>query len=57
MIEQVALSARLRKESPMSNYGSGRDGSASEGDSTLLPMLIAGLVTVVIGITVAAFFV
>lgn len=41
----------------MSNYGSGRDGSAREGDSTLLPMLIAGLVTVVIGITVAAFFV
>jgi hypothetical protein len=47
-----------------SNYGVGasrqgsiREGSTREGESTLLPMLIAGLVAVVVGITVAAFFV
>lgn len=31
-------------------------GSDSRQESTLLPMLIAGLVAVVVGITVAAFF-
>ena len=31
-------------------------GADSRQESTLLPMLIAGLVAVVVGITVAAFF-
>lgn len=39
------------------NGSAGRFGSVGDGESTLLPMLIAGLVTVVVGITVAAFFV
>jgi hypothetical protein len=37
--------------------GSTKEEPTREGESTLLPMLIAGLVTVVVGITVAAFFV
>jgi len=61
MIEKVELSARFRKGLPMidGDYGAGagRHGSSSRGESTLLPMLIAGLVTVVAGITIAAFFV
>jgi hypothetical protein len=39
------------------NYSAGRPGSVGEDESTLLPMLIAGLVAVIVGITVAAFFV
>ena len=39
------------------NVSAGHHGSAREGESTLLPMLVAGLVAVVVGITVAAFFV
>ena len=41
------------------NYGvgAGCHGSTREGESTLLPMLVAGLVAVVVGITIAAFFV
>jgi hypothetical protein len=66
MIEKVARSASFRRESPTieGNYSVGasrqrstREGSTAEGESTLLPMLIAGLVAVVVGITVAAFFV
>jgi hypothetical protein len=48
-------SAGFGKRSPL--ISAGRLGSTREGESTLLPMLIAGLVAVVIGITVAAFFV
>jgi hypothetical protein len=52
MLGKVGHSAAdFRKESPMI------EGSTREGESTLLPMLIAGLVAVVVGITVAAFFV
>lgn len=40
----------VRKDSAMTRRSTG------EGESTLLPMLIAGLVAVVVGITVAAFF-
>ena len=40
-----------------SSVGAGHHGSTGRGESTLLPMLIAGLVAVVVGITVAAFFV
>jgi len=40
-----------------SNFGASRRRATKEGESTLLPMLIAGLVTVVAGITIAAFFV
>ena len=40
-----------------SSVGASRYGSTGRGESTLLPMLIAGLVAVVVGITVAAFFV
>jgi hypothetical protein len=52
-------SAGFGKRSSMieGNCSAGRLGSVGEGESTLLPMLIAGLVTVVVGITVAAFFV
>jgi hypothetical protein len=52
-------SAGFGKRSSMieGNGSAGRLGSVGEGESTLLPMLIAGLVTVVVGITVAAFFV
>lgn len=64
LIEKVALSASSRKRSPMieDNFGASRQGlsrygASREGESTLLPMLIAGLVTVVVGIAVAAFFV
>jgi len=61
MIEKLALSAGFRKGSPMieGNYsvGASRHRSTREGESTLLPMLIAGLVAVVVGITIAAFFV
>jgi hypothetical protein len=61
MIEQIALSAGFRKGSPMigSNdwIAANRRVSATDSESTLLPMLIAGLVAVVIGITIAAFFV
>ena len=61
LIEHFALSAGFRKGSPTigSNYGMGasRHVSTQKGESTLLPMLIAGLVAVVVGITVAAFFV
>ena len=39
------------------SVSAGHHGSTREGESTLLPMLIAGLVAVVVGITVAAFFV
>jgi len=49
------------KESPMveGDYGAGRDrqGSTSQGESTLLPMLIAGLVSVVVGLVAVAYFV
>lgn len=61
MLEKVAASADFRKETPMiegnSSVGASRYGSTGRGESTLLPMLIAGLVAVVVGITVAAFFV
>jgi len=42
-----------------SNYGvgAGRGGSTGQGESTLLPMLIAGLVSVVVGLTVVAWLV
>jgi hypothetical protein len=60
LLAKVDLPASLKKALPMidRNYGVGAGRpSAGEGESTLLPMLIAGLVAVVIGITVAAFFV
>ena len=59
MIENVALSASFRKGPPMieSNFDARRHAANREGESTLLPMLIAGLVAVIVGITVAAFFV
>ena len=56
MLGKVGRStADFRKETPMidSDYPVGSD---SRQESTLLPMLIAGLVAVVVGITVAAFF-
>ena len=43
--------ADFRKETPMVH------GTTREGESTLLPMLIAGLVAVVVGITLVALFV
>ncbi len=59
LLGMVYRSAGLGKRSATigGNSGAGRPGSVEEGESTLLPMLIAGLVTVVVGITVAAFFV
>ncbi len=60
MIEKVELSAGFRKGFPMidGDYGAGADrhGSTSRGESTLLPMLIAGLVAVVVGLTAVALF-
>ena len=60
MIEKVELSAGFRKGFPMidGDYGAGADrhGSTGRGDSTLLPMLIAGLVAVVVGLTAVALF-
>jgi len=60
MIEKVELSAGFRKGLLMidgdHSAGANRHGSTSRDESTLLPMLIAGLVAVVVGITVAAFF-
>jgi hypothetical protein len=52
-------SAGFGKRSPLieSNFGASRRRATKEGESTLLPMLITGLVTVVAGITIAAFFV
>jgi len=51
----------LGKEPPMieSDHGVGRDreGSTSQGEGTLLPMLIAGLVAVVVGLAAVAYFV
>ncbi|HLZ02468.1 MAG TPA: hypothetical protein VKR55_09995 [Bradyrhizobium sp.] len=42
-----------------SNYGvdADRDGSTSQGESTLLPMLIGGLVSIIVGLTIVAWFV
>jgi hypothetical protein len=61
LLGKVDRSAGFRKQSPMieSSCGvsAGHHGSTREGESTLSPMLIAGLVTVVVGITVAALFV
>jgi len=58
---KVDRSMDLGKEPPMieSDYGVGRDrqGSTSQGDSTLLPMLVAGLVSVVVGLAAVAYFV
>ena len=60
LLAKVDLPASLKKALPMieGNYdvGASRQ-STGEGESTLLPMLIAGLVAVIVGITVAAFFV
>lgn len=39
------------------SVGGGRVGSTGQGESTLLPMLIAGLVSIVVGLTVVAWFV
>lgn len=59
MIEKLALSAGKRSPMIESNCSvrASRHRSTREGESTLLPMLIAGLVAVVVGITIAAFFV
>jgi hypothetical protein len=58
MIERVADLSRGRAMVEADYRASaGRHGSAREGESTLLPMLIAGLVAVVIGIALAACFV
>jgi hypothetical protein len=56
VLGKLGRSADFRKESPMikSDY---RVRADSRQESTLLPMLIAGLVTVVVGVAVAAFFV
>lgn len=59
MIEKV-LSAGFRKGLSMidgdHSTAANRLGSTGRGESTLLPMLIAGLVAVVVGITAVAFF-
>ena len=58
---KVDRSMNLGKEPPMieSDHGVGRDreGSTSQGEGTLLPMLIAGLVSVVVGLVAVAYFV
>lgn len=39
------------------SMGADGDGTTGQGESTLLPMLIAGLVLIVVGLTVVAWFV
>lgn len=61
MLGTVDRSTDFRKGSPMieSDYSMGADGDGTtgQGESTLLPMLIAGLVLIVVGLTVVAWFV
>lgn len=61
MLGKVDRSPDFGKGSPMieSNYGvdADRDGSTSQGESTLLPMLIGGLVSIIVGLTIVAWFV
>jgi hypothetical protein len=61
LLGKVDRAVRFRKGSAMIegsySVSASHHGSTKEGESTLLPMLIAGLVAVVIGITIAAFFV